>query len=97
MTITLNENTCMSILACGTSASNDLSWYIKNPTTLLTNQSESIIFQYDTAGKTTSTVKITTGLETAHMVFLTFFGTSVENGVTKPYGQTIPFEAVVPI
>ena len=99
MDLTLNEKSCLSVLSGDTQS--DIPWYINiksYPNELEINRTRTIIFQYD-APDGPGRQKLTAGQTgIPNMVFLVFFGTSVEEGSTpKPYGQTIPFEAVVPI
>jgi hypothetical protein len=75
-------------------------WYI-NPisVSLPVNQTVPVIYAVNQPEgiPTKDLQKITVGEGTPYMVFLTFFGTSQDAlGVIQPYGQNIPFEAIIP-
>jgi hypothetical protein len=60
------------------------------------NQTVSIIYIWDTPRTTQTNTQSIYNQNCRNKVFLTFFGVFHEHdGTTKPYGQTIPFEAVL--
>ena len=101
--IILNNRTALSLFRADNPKS-EKTWYINATAPSLTeelqiNQAKNIFFTLkNPAGDITSDwLTITGGEGVSTMVFLTFFGQIVLTDGTKiPYGQTIPFEAVVP-
>ena len=100
-TLILNNHTSLTLSSCD--GPTELPWYIPSLTyTLDTNTTAEVIFMVNTPGqdgdKINELQKITVGEGTANMVFLTFFGELIiaEPYEVRPYGQTIPFEAVIP-
>ncbi|MGB9623056.1 MAG: hypothetical protein ACPL07_04340, partial [Candidatus Bathyarchaeia archaeon] len=94
--ITLNKYSCFTLFP-NENPSERKAWYIDLPNGELTiqkNSTRSIIYIWDTWDKKTAQQIYST--ECRARVFLTFFGVFHEHdGSTKPYGQTIPFEAVM--
>ena len=96
-TITLNNHSSLTLSSCD--GPTEVPWYIANLTqTLSTDTTSSVIFVTASPGKINDLQKITVGEGTANMVFLTFFGELIiaDPYEVRPYGQTIPFEAVIP-
>jgi hypothetical protein len=97
--ITLNKYSCLTLIP--NDGGSQLPWYIEkiihsdgsNSTTIMPQETVSIYYRWATAQQT-KTVKIFAA-RTEARVFLTFYGVFNENGTTKHYGQTIPFEAVL--
>lgn len=98
--ITINQFSCFTLVP-NDQPSERRPWYIEPPGGLLTqfiasNDTVNIIYIWKTPKtKQTSPQSIYTTV-CQNRVFLTFFGIFHEHdGTTKPYGQTIPFEAVL--
>jgi hypothetical protein len=87
--IKLNSGTTLSLWAGG----NDILWYVDSPETVLPiGEPVEVIFALDPNG---GLQKITSP-RPSMMVFLTFLGKVGLPGSEISYGQTIPFEAIVP-
>ena len=101
--IILNNRTALSLFRADNPKS-ERAWYINATAPLLAeelqvNQAKNIFFTLkNPAGDIKSDwMTITGGEGVSTMVFLTFFGQLIlADGTPIPYGQTIPFEAVVP-
>ena len=101
--IILNNRTALSLFRADNPKS-ERSWYINATEPSLTEelqvgQAKNIFFLLNrpAGDKTKDWLTITGGEGVSTMVFLTFFGQIIlPDGKTNPYGQTIPFEAVVP-
>ena len=101
--IFLNNRTALSLFRADNPKS-ERSWYINATEPSLTeelqvDQAKNIFFLLNrpAGDKTKDWQTITGGEGVSTMVFLTFFGQIVlPDGSMNPYGQTIPFEAVVP-
>ena len=101
--IILNNRTALSLFRADNPKS-ERSWYINATEPSLTeelqvSQAKNIFFLLNrpAGDKTKDWLTITGGEGVSTMVFLTFFGQIIlPDGTTNPYGQTIPFEAVVP-
>ncbi len=101
--ITLNKYSCLTLVTAS-GPSSQLPWYIEidtikhfdgstGPTIHAHENFTSIVYKYGTP--LAGSQKVFASSATSK-VFLTFFGIFHEtDGRTKPYGQTIPFEAVV--
>ena len=95
--ITLNKYSCFTLFP-NEGTSNRKAWYIDLPNgielTIQKNTTINIIYIWDTWEK--KTAQQIYSMDCQARVFLTFFGIFHEHdGTTKPYGQTIPFEAIV--
>jgi hypothetical protein len=101
--IFLNNRTALSLFRADNPKS-ERSWYINATEPSLTEelqvgQAKNVFFLLNrpAGDKTKDWQTITGGEGVSTMVFLTFFGQIVlPDGSMNPYGQTIPFEAVVP-
>ncbi len=101
--IILNNRTALSLFRADNPKS-ERSWYINATEPSLTEelqvgQAKNIFFLLNrpAGDKTKDWLTITGGEGVSTMVFLTFFGEIIlPDGNANPYGQTIPFEAVVP-
>jgi len=101
--ITINQFSVFTLWA-NDQPSNRLPWYIEPPTNRLTqhiksNETVQIIYKWSTPKTNQTRNPNTQGVyntDARCRNFLTFFGIFHElDGTTKPYGQTIPFEAVL--
>ncbi len=101
--ITINQFSVFTLWA-NDQPSNRLPWYIEPPINRLTqhiksNETVQIIYKWSTPKANQTRNPNTQGIyntEARCRNFLTFFGIFHElDGTTKPYGQTIPFEAVL--
>jgi len=101
--ITLNQFSVFTLWA-NDQPSNRLPWYIEPPPNRLTqhikaNETVEIVYKWATPKTNSTKTPNTQGIyntESRCRTFLTFFGIFHElDGTTKPYGQTIPFEAVL--
>lgn len=94
--ITLNKYSCFTLFRNDVGGG-QLAWYIDIPGgsgfTIPKNSTRSIIYIWDKWNSNTAQKMNFPSCQAR--VFLTFFGVFHEkDGTTKPYGQTIPFEAV---
>jgi len=101
--ITINQFSVFTLWA-NDQPSNRRPWYIEPPPNSLTqhiksNETVQIIYKWATPKTNQTKLPNTQGIYTTEArcrTFLTFFGIFHESdGTTKPYGQTIPFEAVL--
>lgn len=76
----------------------ETAWYVKPfPVSLKANQTQQVIFQVDSPSGDASAKIASSFKNVPSMVFLTFFGTIIDDSGNKiPYGQNIPFEAIIP-
>jgi PKD repeat protein len=98
--ITLNQYSCLTLWP-NDSPSNRRAWYLE-PTDATTtqfiavNETVNLIYIWKTPKTVQQTPRSVYTTMCRNRVFLTFFGTFHElDNTTKPYGQTIPFEAVI--
>jgi len=98
--ITINQFSCFTLFP-NKSPSNRRAWYIEPPQESFTqfiasNKTVNIIYIWDRPKMVQTTPQNIYTTVCRNKVFLTFFGLFYEHdGTTKPYGQTIPFEAVL--
>jgi PKD repeat protein/archaellum component FlaF (FlaF/FlaG flagellin family) len=98
--ITINQFSCFTLFP-NKSPSNRRAWYLEPagaPYTqfIQVNQTAHLIYIWDRAKLENPRPQDIYSTESRCKVFLTFFGIFHEpDGTTKPYGQTIPFEAVL--
>jgi adhesin/invasin len=98
--ITINQFSCFTLETNDGSAAQK-PWYIEPPggantLHIASNETVHIIYIWDTARTTAMKTQSVYQQPCRSKVFLTFFGVFHEpDGTTKPYGQTIPFEAVL--
>jgi len=98
--ITINQFSCFTLFP-NKSPSNRRAWYIEPPQQSFTqfiasNKTVNIIYIWDRPKMVQTTPQNIYTTVCRNKVFLTFFGLFHEHdGTTKPYGQTIPFEAVL--
>jgi len=101
--IILNNYTALSLCRVAEPKS-EIVWYINtskagNTEELLSMETTNIFFHLSkpAGNKNSDFNAITAGNGVSTMVFLTFFGQiTLPGGQTRSYGQTIPFEAVIP-
>ena len=98
--ITINQFSCFTLFP-NKSPSNRRAWYLEprqEPFTqfITVNETVNIIYIWDKPKSISNKVQDIYATVCRNKVFLTFFGVFHEHdGTTKPYGQTIPFEAVL--
>jgi len=97
--ITINQFSCFTLFP-NKSPSNRRAWYLEPPQGftqfIAVNETVNIIYIWDKPKSISNKVQDAYTTECRNKVFLTFFGVFHEHdGTTKPYGQTIPFEAVL--
>jgi PKD repeat protein len=98
--ITLNQYSCLTLWP-NDSPSNRRAWYlepINGSTTqfIAVNETANLIYVWKTPKTIQQDPRSIYTTVCRNRVFLTFFGTFHElDNSTKPYGQTIPFEAVI--
>ena len=97
--ITINQFSCFTLFP-NKSPSNRRAWYLEPPQDFTqfieVNETVNIIYIWDRPKSISNKVQDVYTTECRNKVFLTFFGVFHEHdGTTKPYGQTIPFEAVL--
>jgi PKD repeat protein len=98
--ITINQFSCFTLFP-NKSPSNRRAWYLEPPQESLTqfiavNETVNLIYIWDTPKMVHTSPQSIYTTRCRNKVFLTFFGIFHEHdGTTKPYGQTIPFEAVL--
>jgi len=98
--ITVNQFSCFTLVP-NDEPSERRPWYIEPPDGLLTqfipvNETVNIIYIWKTPKMKQMNPQSIYTTVCRNKVFLTFFGIFHEHdGTTKPYGQTIPFEAVL--
>ncbi len=98
--ITINHFSCFTLFP-NQSPSNRRAWYIEPLTEPLTqfikvNETVNIIYIWSKPKSVSTAPQDIYNTVCRNKVFLTFFGVFHEHdGTTKPYGQTIPFEAVL--
>jgi len=100
--ITVTDTSCLTLISNDNSPKDPLPWYIDPTLSTLTFKPGIFNFVYYTWSKPYSesgtSRQAVTGMResTTCINFLTFFGNFVEpNGTLTPFGQTIPFEAVL--
>jgi len=97
--ITINQFSCFTLFP-NKSPSNRRAWYLEPPQGSFTqfiasNTTVNIIYIWDRPKMVHTSPQTIYTTVCRNKVFLTFFGLFHEHdGTTKPYGQTIPFEAV---
>lgn len=98
--ITINQFSCFTLFP-NKSPSNRRAWYLEPAEAPYTqfipvNETVHLIYIWDRAKLENPKPQDIYSTESRCKVFLTFFGIFHEHdGTTKPYGQTIPFEAVL--
>jgi PKD repeat protein len=98
--ITLNQYSCLTLWP-NDSPSNRRAWYLEpidGTTTqfIAVNETANLIYLWKTPKTVQQNPRSVYTTTCRNRVFLTFFGTFHElDNSTKPYGQTIPFEAVI--
>jgi PKD repeat protein len=98
--ITINQFSCFTLFP-NKSPSNRRAWYLEplqEPFTqfIAVNETVNLIYIWDKPKSISTKVQDVYTTVCRNKVFLTFFGIFHEHdGTTKPYGQTIPFEAVL--
>jgi len=98
--ITINQYSCFTLFP-NKSPSNRRAWYLEpaqEPFTqfIAVNETVNIIYIWDRPKSISTKVQDVYTTVCRNKVFLTFFGVFHEHdGTTKPYGQTIPFQAVL--
>ncbi len=98
--ITINQFSCFTLFP-NKSPSNRRAWYLEPPQQSFTqfievNKTVNIIYIWDRPRMLQTSPQTIYATVCRNKVFLTFFGLFHEHdGTTKPYGQTIPFEAVL--
>jgi PKD repeat protein len=98
--ITINQYSCFTLFP-NKSPSNRRAWYLEprqEPFTqfIAVNETVNLIYIWDKPKSISTKVQDVYTTVCRNKVFLTFFGIFHEHdGTTKPYGQTIPFEAVL--
>jgi PKD repeat protein len=98
--ITINEFSCLTLFP-NQSPSNRRAWYIEPPVENFTqfiavNETVNIIYIWTNPKSVSTRTQDIYNTVCRNKVFLTFIGFFHEHdGTTKPYGQTIPFEAVL--
>jgi len=98
--ITINQFSCLTLFP-NQSPSNRRAWYIEPPVEPYTqfiavNETVSIIYIWTDPKSVSTKPQGIYNTVCRNKVFLTFIGFFHEHdGTTKPYGQTIPFEAVL--
>jgi hypothetical protein len=97
--ITINQYSCLT-LESNDGAAAQKPWYIEpvdgtNTIRIDANATVNLIYIWDTARTTATKTQSVYQQPCRSKIFLTFFGVFHEkDGTTKPYGQTIPFQAV---
>ena len=98
--VILNELSCLTLVPNNGGAQRP--WYIEkvihgdgtSSNSIMPQETVSIIYRWDTP--TSKKASRTFDSECQNRVFLTFYGVfNYPDGSAKPYGQTIPFEAVL--
>jgi PKD repeat protein len=98
--ITINQFSCLTLFP-NQSPSNRRAWYIEPPVEQFTqfiavNETVNIIYIWTNPKSVSTRTQDIYNTVCRNKVFLTFIGFFHEHdGTTKPYGQTIPFEAVL--
>ena len=97
--ITLNQFSCFTLFP-NESPSNRRAWYIEPPgglnQSIASNETVNLVYIWKTPRTKQMNPQSIYTTVCRNKVFLTFFGIFHEkDGTTKPYGQTIPFEAVL--
>jgi len=97
--ITINQYSCFTLFP-NKSPSNRRAWYLEPPQGftqfIAVNETVNLIYIWDKPKSISTKVQDIYTTVCRNKVFLTFFGIFHEHdGTTKPYGQTIPFEAVL--
>ena len=98
--ITINQFSCLTLFP-NQSPSNRRAWYIEPPVETFTqfiavNETVNIIYIWTDPKSVSTRTQDIYNTVCRNKVFLTFIGFFHEHdGTTKPYGQTIPFEAVL--
>jgi len=100
--ISVTDTSCFTLISNDNSPNDPLPWYIDPTLSQMTFQPGIFTFVYYTWSKPASeqgaSKQAVTGMteSTTCINFLTFFGSFIEtNGTLTPFGQTIPFEAVL--
>jgi len=99
--IEIKETSCLTLISNDNSPKDPLAWYIDPPVTTTTLKPGVFNFIYYTWNKPYShsgaSKQGITGMQdsTTCINFLTFFGSFIEANGTEPFGQTVPFEAVL--